>query len=134
MTSRREEHIALLRAGIEAFNADDQGAVVEFFEPEVECVVGPGLVNTGTYRGHDGYLAMITSWNEAWAGSENQVVSVEAPDDHHVIAEIHQTATGSGSGVPVEMTVFYLLEVRDRRGVRFHIYADRESALAAIRK
>ena len=40
-----------------------------------------------------------------------------------MIAEVHQTAVGAGSGVPVEMTVFYLLEVRDGRAVRFHIYA-----------
>jgi hypothetical protein len=47
---------------------------------------------------------------------------------------MRQTAVGSVSGVPVEMTNYYLLELRDGRAVRFHIYGDRDTALAAIRK
>jgi hypothetical protein len=77
---------------------------------------------------------MVTAWNEAWGEIDTNVVSVEAPDDRHVIAEIHQTATGDASGVPVEMVVFYLLEIRDGKAVRFHIHADRDAALEAVRK
>ncbi len=70
---------------------------------------------------------------EAFTSERSEIVSTEMPDDHHLIAEIRQRAVGVGSGVPVEMTIFYLLEVRDRRAVRFHIYGDREAALAATR-
>jgi len=131
MTSA-DENIERLEAGVASFNLDDQEAVLGFFGPGVECRVGPGLMNTGTWHGHDGYRDMVSAWNEAWGEHDTRVVSVDAPDEHHVIAEVHQTATGSVSGVPVEMTVFYFVEVRDGKGVRFHIYADRESALAAV--
>jgi ketosteroid isomerase-like protein len=107
--------------------------LLELFDPEIECRVGPRLVNTGTWRGLDGYREMVTAWGEAWDQSETRVLSASAPDEYHVITEVHQQAVGAGSGVPVEMTVFYLLEVRGGRAVRFHIYADRQSALDAIR-
>jgi ketosteroid isomerase-like protein len=128
----KEENIARLRAGVEAFNFDDEAAVLEFLHPDVESKVAPGLMNTGTWRGHEGYREMITGWNEAWGDNDTRVIAVDAPDENHVIAEVHQTATGSLSGVPVEMTVFYVCEVRDGKAVRFHIYADRESALEAV--
>ena len=133
MTSA-DENIARLRAGVAAFNLDDEATLLEFFHPGLECRVGPRLMNTGTWHGHDGYREMVAAWNEAWGEHNSEVVSVEAPDDSHVIAEVHQTATGSVSGIPVEMTVFYFLEIQDGRGVRFHIYADREAALDAVRK
>ena len=133
MSSGRDRHVALLHEGIEAFNRGDEDALMRFFDPRIEMRVGPGLVNTGTWRGHQGYQQMVTNWNDVWDTNETRVVSVIAPDEHHVIAEVHQSAIGSGSGVPVEMTVHYLLEVRDERAVRFHIYADRQSALDAVR-
>ena len=131
--SQRDFHLDLLSQGIEAFNRGDEATLMEFFDPELECRVGPRLMNTGTWRGHDGYRQMVTNWGDVWDENKTEVVGVTAPDEHHVIAEVHQTAVGSGSGVPVEMTVYYLLEIRDARAVRFHIYADHESALAAIR-
>jgi ketosteroid isomerase-like protein len=132
--SRREENIARAQAGIAAFNRGDQAALMEFIHPEVEALVGPRLMNTGTWHGHEGYREMVGAWNEAWGEIQTRPVAVETPDDDHVIVEILQTATGSGSGVPVEMTVFYLLEIRDARAVRVHIYADRQAALEALRK
>ncbi len=128
----RERNVELVQAGVEAFNRGDEDAVVGVFAPDLECHVGGGLMNVGTWYGHEGYREMITSWGEAWERNRNTLVSVESPDDDHVIAEIHQTAIGAGSGVPVEMTVFYMLEVRDGQAVRFHLYADREAARRAV--
>ena len=49
-----------------------------------------------------------------------------------MIAEIHQTAVGAGSGVPVEMTVYFLFEVRDERAVRVpHLRATARRRFAA---
>ncbi len=63
----------------------------------------------------------------------NTIVSFSHPDEHHVIAEVHQEAVGAGSGVPVEMTLYYLFEIRNGRAVRLHMYPDREAALCAVR-
>jgi ketosteroid isomerase-like protein len=127
----RETNEKLLRSGIDAYNRGDVAAIVALFDPEVECYVAPGLGNPGTWHGLDGFAEMVQGWREAFAEDRSTVVGTSMPDDHHLIAEMHQTAVGSISGVPVEMTNFYLLEVRDGRAVRFHIYGDRAAALAA---
>ncbi|MQA73983.1 MAG: hypothetical protein GEU88_06525 [Solirubrobacterales bacterium] len=129
--SQRRQNAELLREGIDAFNRGDHPAVTALFDERVECRVGPGLVNTGVWYGHDGYLEMITAWGEAWREIEMQIAAVEVLDDRHLIAEIDQRAVGAASGAPVEMTVYGVLEVRDGLAVRFHLYPDREAALAA---
>ena len=47
---------------------------------------------------------MVVTWSEAFETQRNTIVSFLHPDEHHVIAEVHQEAVGAGSGVPVEMT------------------------------
>jgi len=131
--SQHERNERLLRDGVEAFNQGDYATLVAMFDPGIECHVASGLGNPGTWFGIDGFERMTGAWGEAFASQQSSVVSLNFPDEHHVIAEIHQRAVGAGSGVPVEMTNYYLLEIRDERAVRFHIHPDRESALAAVR-
>jgi ketosteroid isomerase-like protein len=132
--SKREQNEQLLREGLDAFNRGDFAALEQVFDERLESHVAPGLANAGTWHGREGFAEMVATWMEAFETQHNSVVSIQHPDDHHMIAEIRQTAVGAGSGVPVEMTLFYLYEIRDGRAVRLHLYADRESALAAVRK
>jgi ketosteroid isomerase-like protein len=129
---KRERHAELVREGLEAYNRDDVAGVLRIMDPRVESRVGDGLMNTGTWHGLEGFAEMAAAWAEAWGQNVYEIVEVETPDDDHVIAQIHQAAVGAQSGVPVELTVFYMLEFADERVVRFHIYPDREAALAAI--
>jgi ketosteroid isomerase-like protein len=131
--SERERNQALLAAGIEAYNRGDFEAMAEFFDPAVECHIASGLGNPGTWHGLDGFREMNETRHDAFAEDLSEVISASMPDDNQLIAEMRQIAVGSGSGVPVEMTNVYLLEIRDGRAVRFHIYADREAAMAAVR-
>jgi ketosteroid isomerase-like protein len=132
--SERAENERLLREGIEAYNRGDVEAMADFFDPDVELYIDTAQGNPGTWRGLEGYREMVSAWREAFAEDRSEVLGVEMVDDYHLIAEMRQTAVGAGSGIPVEMKNFYVLEVRDGRAVRFHIYGDREAAMAAIRE
>ncbi len=129
--SSREHRERLVREGFEAFNRGDAEAVLAVLDPAVESHVGPSLANTGTWHGHAGFLEMLRIWGEAFATQRNTVVSLSFPDDDHVIAETRQAGVGAGSGVPVEMPVYFLFEVPDELAVRVHLYADAEAAFAA---
>lgn len=131
--SRRKRNEELLRRGVEAFNRGDHESIVVVLDPEIETHVAPGLGNSGTWHGIEGYETMVGGWGEAFESQENEIVALEFPDDDHVVAEIRVRGVGAGSGVPVEMRAFYLFEVRGDRAVRFHIYPDRESAMNAVR-
>ena len=133
MSSGRERNERLLREGIEAFNRGDHATLLAMFDPRIECHVASGQGNPGTWVGVEGFQEMTGAWGEAFSTQESSVVATSFPDEHHLIAEIRQRAVGARSGVPVEMTNFYLLEVRDGRAVRFHIYPDHQSAMSAVR-
>ena len=130
--SRRERHAELVREGLDAYNREDVAGVLRMLDPEVESHVGEGLMNTGTWQGLEGFAEMAAAWAEAWGENTYEVVEVETPDDDHVLARIHQRAIGAQSGVPVELTVFYMVEFGGERIVRFHVYPSREAALDAI--
>ena len=126
-----DRHERLIRDGMEAFNRGDMTMLATIFDERLESRVGPQLANSGTWRGREGFTEMITTWGEAFESQRNRIIGFTHPDDRHVIAEVHQAATGAGSRVPVEMTLFYLFEFRDDKVVRLHLYAERDEALEA---
>ena len=131
--SDQEANELLLRGGIEAYNRRDVEAMVALFDPEIELHVDAAQGNPGTWYGLDGFQEMINGWRDVFAEDRSKVLGIEMVGDRHLIAEMRQEGVGSGSGVPVEMTNYYLLEIRDGRAVRFHIDGDRDAAMAAVR-
>ena len=53
-------------------------------------------------------------------------------DDECVLAFVRVSATGQGSGAPVEIRVAHELTIRDQQLVRFKVYVDRDEALEAV--
>ena len=129
----QEDQVRLerLREGVDAFNRGDAGPALEILAADVECHVAADLMNAGTYHGHDGYLEMIGAWGEAWGEVTADVVSAEELPNDHLIVEILQRAVGAGSGVPVQMTLYWLFEFKGGEATRFHMYGTREGAIAA---
>jgi hypothetical protein len=132
--SESDQRLSLLQAGVDAFNRGDAEPALEIFADDLECVVAPGLMNTGTYLGHDGYLEMIHNWNEAWDSVSADIVSVEDLPNNHLLVEIDQNAVGAGSGVPVQMTIYWLFQFVDGLVRRFQLHATREAAIAAAQE
>jgi uncharacterized protein len=130
--SRQERNIELIRAGFAAFDAGQGDAVLEVLDQDVEVHTAPGLLNAGTYRGRDGYLAWLTGWLEAWEDFEAEAARLEPVGERHVLVTVRQAARGTGSGVAVEMRNYWAFEIGDGRVTRIHLYPQREQALAAI--
>jgi ketosteroid isomerase-like protein len=129
--SDRERNRALVRDAVVAFDERNLPGLLEFLDPAIECHVADGLMNTGTWHGHEGFAEMSAAWEEPWREISYETGEIETPDDDHVLVQIRQRAIGAQSGVPVELSVVYMVQLRDGRAVRLHIYPDRESALAA---
>jgi ketosteroid isomerase-like protein len=132
--SSQEENVALARAGLEAWSRGGVDEVMEFLDPEIEVHTPTELLNAGTFHGHKGYRAWLGEWMDAWDEFELKVLSAEPVGERHVLVEVYQRATGAGSGVEVEMQVTQMYEVRDGKAIRFHIYPERDRALAAVRE
>ena len=129
-----DARLAQLREGVAAFNRGDAGPALAMFSEDVECKVAGDLMNVGTYEGHAGYLEMIRNWSEAWDSIEAEIIGAEELSGDHLMVEIHQRAIGAGSGVPVEMKIFWLFGFGGGEVKRFHMYSTREAAMAAARE
>jgi ketosteroid isomerase-like protein len=128
-----QDNVALSRAATEAFQRGDIDAFLATLDPEVEIFSTPELPNPGRFVGREGWIEWTSEWLDAWEGFEIDIEEYEAVGRHHVLMSARQRARGAGSGVPVEMRVFYLAEYRDGLATRFHLYANREEALEVAR-
>lgn len=130
--SAEDPRFGLIRDAFEAFEARVVEGLTAFLHPEVESRVFPPLLNTGSWHGYAGFVEMVGGWESAFGEIEYDERGMEAIDDRNVLVTVHQTATGAGSGVPVELDVVFRIEFEDDQAIRFQIHADRDSALAAI--
>jgi ketosteroid isomerase-like protein len=124
----RTSNVALARTAIETWISGDVEGTLAMLSEEVEVFVPPELANTGSFRGHQEFLRWAGDWNEAWADLGLNVETEEPVGERHVVAVVHQTATGRGSGIPVEMDVAFLTEVRGGEIAAVHLYPTAEDA------
>jgi ketosteroid isomerase-like protein len=133
-SARQRRNLELARAGYEAFQRSDLEGVLALTDPEVEIYLPPTLPNSGTFRGHQGYMTWIGQWLEAWEDFKIEVLAMEPVGERHVVTTIHQTAVGRGSGIPVEMDIAYMSDIRDRKVVALQMYQTREEAIRIARE
>ena len=131
--SDQEENVARARAATELFRRGEVEAFLATMHPEVEIFSTPDLPNSGRFEGRQGWVEWSSEWFEAWEGFEVEIEEYEPVGERHVLMSARQRGKGAGSGVPVEMRVYYLTEYRDGLATRFHLYADREEALEVAR-
>ena len=122
----------LIEDAFAAFVTRDVEGVFGFLHPEVRCRVNSPLMNAGEWQGYEGFGQMTIGWEEAFGQITYDIQGIELPDDRNTLVAVRQSATGAGSGVPVELDVYFLIEFDGERAVRFEVHADRESALAAV--
>jgi ketosteroid isomerase-like protein len=128
LTDRQRHNLELTRRAWDAYGAGDMDGVLALADPEVVIYMPSDLPNSGTFRGHEGYLTWIGNWLEAWEDFKIDVRDMEPVGERHVVTSAHQSAVGKGSGVPVEMDVAYMSEIRDGKLVALHLYLTREEA------
>ena len=129
-----DENEALLLEGIDAYNRGDLSFAIERASEDIEVYAHRDLINTGTYRGRAEFERWMHNWQEAWSEITMDVRSVEALGEGYLLVDVFQEAVGASSGVPVEMDIFQLIEVRDGEITRFHLYPDRDSAMEAVER
>ena len=64
--------MALAEVAIAAFNSGDIESLVELLDPDIEVYAALGLINSGTYRGRDGFRAWLAEWLDAWDSSRSR--------------------------------------------------------------
>ncbi len=122
-------NVEAIRGGVEAFRRGDIDEVLALLHEDIEVYLPTEFPNSGTYRGHDGYRQWLGQWLEAWEAFDLEMVQIESVGQTHVVARTHQTARGKGSGIPVEMWIAYMWDIRDGQAIALHLYGTPEEAI-----
>jgi ketosteroid isomerase-like protein len=132
--SERADNERVVSEAFLAYNSREIDRLQDMLAADAEAHIAQPLVNAGTWRGRAGFREMVDSWTEAFESQTNTVVGMEHPDAHNVIADVHQVGVGAGSGVPVEMRIAYLFEIRGGKVTRLGLYPDVATARGSVRR
>jgi ketosteroid isomerase-like protein len=95
------DNVELVRRHYEDWNRGDIAAVIGAFAPDVEWHGHPRLPEPGPYRGRADVERWMGQFREAWGQLEARPVELLDAGDS-VIALVHMSGRGRGSGVEVE--------------------------------
>jgi hypothetical protein len=127
-----DPRLALIRRAFADYQERNVEGLAGFLHPEVESRVFPPLLNVGTWEGPAGFVEMTRSWEEPFGKIRYEILEIELPDDRNALVAVNQQATGAGSGVPVELDVWFLVEFESGQAIRFQIHAHRDSAMGQV--
>jgi ketosteroid isomerase-like protein len=120
--------VEVVRRGVEAFQRGDLEGVLAEAREDFEIFLPPNLPNSGRFVGRDGFFTWIGQWLDAWDDFRVEILEMEPVGERHVVASMRQSGLGKGSGIPVEMEIAYMWDVRDGRLAALHLYPSREEA------
>ena len=126
-------NIDVARRGFEALNSGDLEAMMGLIADDILAEVPTGFANASTYRGRDAFRRMLDQWLDPWSAFQAEPLDYVEVGPESVVVNVHQRGTGRESGIEVDMTLAYLMRVRDGLLVGWRLCADADEALALAR-
>jgi ketosteroid isomerase-like protein len=114
-----------------AYERGDEDKLRESIDPAGEVHGAPGLVNSGTYYGYEGFRQWIDQWREAWDEERFELGEIVEVDESVLVVPAHVTGRGASSGLEIDQVFGWLYEWRDGRATKFHVYVTVEEAMEA---
>src|SRR5919198_4016635 len=125
-----QENVEVVRRIYDAFAAGDIESLLSTVDPEIEFDLPDRLPDEGLHRGREAYRQFLKRTFELWADFRVEVEELLDAGDA-VVALIHTTATGRGSGIEIDERVGHIFWFRDETPYRFKVFSDRNEALEA---
>jgi len=117
-----------------AYEQGDEDKVRESIDPQGEIYGAPGIVNSGTYYGYEGFRRWIDQWREAWSEERFELGEMVEVDESVLVVPAHVSGRGASSGLEIDQVFGWLYEWRDGRAIRFHVYRTVEEAMEAAQR
>jgi len=108
----------------------DVDALLSEMDPSIEWHPTEDFAEVGPFVGTEGIRRMVGFMLDSF--DEFSIEAEELIDfDGRVVAPVHQTGRGKGSGAPVEVRYVLVFTFRDGKSVRVDSYYDRDDAVRA---
>ena len=133
-----EESVVTVRRVFEEFQAAmERGDPDAWFDSEAvsddfEWILPAGLDWRSVWRGREEFVEFMRTWTAEFEGWSIRIDRLIDAGDDRVVAFTHQSATGRGSGVPVELNLGQVYELEDGRLIRARNYLSHAEALEAV--
>jgi ketosteroid isomerase-like protein len=125
-----EQNLELVRSIYDRWSQGDFVTPAGLYTEDTVLVVRPEFPDNGTFTGLEeigGYMrGFLAAFDAVTIAAEDLTGEGDG-----VVADVHQVATGKGSGIPVEMRYFQAWILHDGRVKRFESIEERADALAA---
>ena len=122
--------VRTLREGYAALNRGEWDRTEEFLHPQISWhfIEGQGLDTPATLTGRAEIVEFWSSFFVAWDAWEMAPEDfVEAPNGK-ILVSLHFHARGAGSGFPMELDYWQVIDMREDKVYRVDNYLSRERA------
>ena len=126
-----QENVEVVRRGYSELNRRDVEAWLEAFHANAEMYDVAGGPEAPARQGHDALREWVKTMDEIWAdGRHVPEQFIDAGD--FVVVALRVRARRRDIGVPFDMPLFHVFEMRDGKIQRGTAYLDKAEALAAV--
>jgi len=120
-----QENVKVVQRLFTALDSQDWEAALGCFDPEVEW-----SPTEGTFQGVEGVVSSLAEWLEPWEEHHIEAEEFTAAGDR-VVAVIHLTGRGAGSGMEIDQRFFQVYSVGNGKIIRMVEFVRRAEALEA---
>ena len=124
--------VDLIRRAHDALNSGDVEALLEECDPGFRLDMSDRVLNPAVYEGHEGIRRFVAEVHEAWEKFTWEPEELVESGDH-VLALIHSTGRGRGSGLELDRRAAMLWRVPGERAVSLRFFRCRDAAREAAR-
>jgi ketosteroid isomerase-like protein len=124
-----QENVEIVRRGYDAYAQGDVAAMLADIDSEM--VTYREEPDGATFKGRDGFLQAIAEWVEDFDEFVATAEELIDANDRQVVVHVHQTATGSQSGAPIEGDFWFVHTLSDSKITRPDMSASKDKALRA---
>jgi ketosteroid isomerase-like protein len=123
-----QENVEIVRSAFAAFERGDASELTDLMADDL--VIHRAEPDNAFYYGKEGFFEATADWIEGfddWKATPEEYV--EAGDT--VLVQVHQTARGKGSGVPVESHFWFVFDLRGGKVVGLAFLTSKAAAFEA---
>jgi ketosteroid isomerase-like protein len=126
-----QDNVQIVRRGYEAYARGDVPAMLA--DLDADMVMYREEPDGATFHGPNGLLEAIAEWVEDFEDFTFVPEQFIDANESQVVVQVHQTATGSRSGAPIEGDFWFVHTLQGAKAVRLDMFASRTKAFEAAR-
>jgi ketosteroid isomerase-like protein len=130
-----QENVEVLRQGIRALNARDRTALARIMREDAEwrpALTAGGHLEGAVYRGVDGIARYLDDLDAEFDHTDVKVESLEPIDGDRVFFRGRVQAQGKASGINLDVPIWAVWELRERKIQRGIAFLSEAEALEAV--